>query len=234
MAQIIKTSTAKAKTVEVLPYHRDAFQIARTAAQSAKRNAERMVNLAVSRYGAAVKDAAGVLSGGPTFEQYRADRAALAYLARDKGLEDKELQRAIYRPYADAIKATYGALPEAQTAEAIAKRAKRAAEEAILKAARERGELAGDDNGKDAGKAPREGANERTATEQETVESIVTRVGLMQCLTACINILEADDSTKAQAVHLRKMAAKAAEALAKGKAPNAPKVPAEAAAEAAA
>lgn len=194
MGQVIQVSTRAA--VEVTAFHKDVFEIARTGHRAAETMAKKMQALITSRYG----------KTAPTFEQYRADRAALKQLAAEKKLADDQWLR---KPYCAALKALYGALPEAQTAEAIAKRAQREAAEKAKK------EKAGQEP--DASKTgPKDGATQdRQPSEAEQIEALVARIGVFKALEACIAILAADDSTKAQAVHMKAQAAKAAAMVAK-------------------
>lgn len=183
---VIRVSTAAA--VEVLPFHRDVLSIAQTGHRAAETMLKKMRALLVSRYGATA----------PTFEQYRADKAALRQLAKDKKLADDQWLR---KPFAAAIKAEYGALPESQDAAAVAKRAQRDAKKAAAPAPAPVGAPAGQ-------------TQEHAPSEAEQIEQIVTRLGLIKTADAIVRILEADERTKAQATHLKKMLAKVAQQLA--------------------
>ena len=188
---VIKTSTAAA--VEILAFHKGVANIAITGMRAGETMAQRMQALITSRYGETC----------PTFEQHRADIKALNAIARDKGLTDGQWMR---RPYNAAIVALFEKLPVAQTPEAIAKREQRAQRDAVVKAAiakaKETGEIA------PAG-APAGETQERVPSEGEQLEQLIARVGVFETLYACLRILDADESTKAQAVHMRKMADKA-------------------------
>lgn len=191
MSQLIKTSQKAA--VEVLPFHRDAFAIARTGHKAGETMAKKMEALLTSRYGQVA----------PTFEQYKADRAALKQIAADKGLESDQWVR---KPFCAAIVKLYGKLPESQSPEALRKAAEREIAKKAIEAAR-------------TSSAPKAGApagetQDRAPSEAEQIEALVTRIGLMKTLDACLRILEADEKTKGQAAHMRKMAAKTAELLA--------------------
>lgn len=168
-AQQIATAAkaATSKAVEITPYHRDVFKACETGRKAADTMLQRMVQLLKSKYG----------ETSPTFAQYRGDQAALAQLAKDRGLVDNQWVR---KPYAAAVKTLYGALPEAQTAAALAKRKVR---EAL---AASKGEKAGAVKGQTA---------PRRASEPETLEQYVARVGVFKVLAACAAILEADKST---------------------------------------
>ena len=187
MGQTIRTSTRAA--VEVTAFHRDVFAIAQTGHRAAETMDKKMRALLTSKYG----------TTAPTFEQYRADRAALRQLAADKKLADDQWVR---KPYCAAVKALFGALPEAQTPEAIAKRQQRDAAKTAAKA-----------TAAPVG-APAGQTQDRQPTEAEQIESLITRIGLIKAADAMVRILKADDRTKAQAVHLEKMLAKVAQQLA--------------------
>lgn len=182
----------KQTPVAILAFHKDVFAIAQTGHRAGETMHKKMCALLTSRYGKAA----------PTYEQYRADRAALLQLAKDRKLASDQWVR---KPFCAAVKAMYGALPEAQTPEAIAKRALRAQQDAAVKAAKA---AAAAPVG-----APKGETQDRQPTEAEQVESLVTRIGLFKTLEACVRILEADEATKAQALHIRKMVAKAAGAM---------------------
>lgn len=194
---VIKVSTKAA--IEVLPFHLSVYKIAQTGMRAEQTMAQRMQALITSRYGEV----------SPTFEQHRADIKALDQLARDKGLTDGQWMR---RPYNAAIVALFDKLPEAQTPEAIAKRAQRAQRDAVVKAAiakaKETGAIA--PTGAPAGET-----QERAPSEAEQLEQLIARVGVFECLYACLRILDADECTKPQVVHMRKMADKAKDASAK-------------------
>lgn len=183
----------KLNTIAVLvvsDFHREVYATAMTGAKQQQTMAKRMAALIAARYGAT----------SPTFEQYRDDQKALAQIAKDRKLADNQWVR---KPYAAAVKAAYKALPVSLDAAAVLKRAQRDAD----KAAKQGQELKA---GAPAGVTQDHGAN---ASEQ--IDAVVTRLGLFAVLEACTRILAADDLTKAQAVHIEKMAHKAAEIIAK-------------------
>ena len=184
---VIKTSTKAA--VEVLPFHLSVYKIAQTGQRAEQTMASKMQALVTSRYG----------ETAPTFEQHRADIKALDQLARDKGLTDGQWMR---RPYNAAIVALFDKLPEAQTPEAIAKRAQRAQRDAVVKdaiaKAKQSGAIA------PAG-APAGETQERAPSETEQTEQVVARIGVFECLYACLRILDTHEAMHAQVVHLRKM-----------------------------
>lgn len=180
--------TATKSTIVVSQFHKDAYAIAQTACKAGITMAQKLNALVSARYGDTC----------PTFEEYRADQAALAQLAKTRGLVDNQWVR---KPYAAAVKARYGALPASQDPAAILKAAKRAADKAEREA--KQGNVSA---GAPAGQTQDHGTN-----PTEEIEAIVTRLGLFKCLDACINILASDKATKAQAQHLRAQAAKAAQ-----------------------
>lgn len=203
---VIKTASS---AVEITPFHKDVFAIARTGHKAGETMAQKMRALLISKYGQPVvskaEDGTETRAGGPSFEQYRADRRALAQLAKERGLESDQWVR---KPFCAAVIALYGKLPESQSPEALRKaEERRVAQEAVKahKAAQEAAAKPG---------APAGQTQDRQPTEAEQIEALVARIGLMKTLDACLRILEADDKTKGQAVHMRKMAVKVAEQLA--------------------
>lgn len=207
---IVKT----AKTaVEITAFHRDVLAIARTGHNAAETMARKMQALLVSKYGQPViskgDDGAETRSGGPSFEQYRADRAALKQLAADKGLADDQWLR---KPFCAAVVALYGKLPESQSPEALRKAQERkVAQEAVAALRKAQGTAAAPAAPAAPVGAPKGETQDRAPSETEQLESLITRIGLFKTLDACIRILAADESTQAQAAHLAKMAQKAAE-----------------------
>ena len=194
---VIKTSTMAA--VEVLPFHLSVYKIAQTGQRAEQTLATKMQALVTSRYGETC----------PTFEQHRADIKALDQLARDKGLTDGQWMR---RPYNAAIVALFDKLPESQAPEAIAKREQRAARDKVVKDAIAKAKA--DGTIAPVG-APAGETQERQPSEGEQLEQLIARVGVFECLYACLRILAADKTTEAQAVHMRKMADKAKDEAAK-------------------
>lgn len=203
---IVQTSTVAA--VVISAFHRDAFTIAHTGQKASESMRRKLATLLITKYGKATstKDADGkdVLSGGPSFEAYREDHAALKALAAERKLKDNQYVR---KAYAHAVKATYGALPVSMDAAAVLKRAQRDAAAAAAPAA-----TVG---------APAGETQEKPASESEQLEQLITRIGVFKALEACIAILAADDSTKGNAVHMKAQAKKAAEAAAKANKPAA-------------
>jgi hypothetical protein len=191
--------TATKSTIVVTQFHKDAYAIAQTACKAGITMAQKLSALLTARYG----------DTSPTFEEYRADQAALAHMAKLKGLVDNQWVR---KPYALAVKSRYGKLPESQDPAAILKAAKRAADKAE-KDAKE---------GKASAGAPAGKTQDHGTSDAETIEAIVTRLNVFKCLEACINILAADKTTKAQAIHMRAQAQKAAQLCA---APVVPMIP---------
>jgi hypothetical protein len=157
-----------AKGIEVTAFHRDVFKAAEAGRKAGETMLQKMVALLRSKYAAVA----------PTFEQYRADQKALAEIAKERGLTDNQWVR---KPFALAVKTLYGALPEAQTAAAMAKRKLREANAAAgVKAGAPKGETA-----------------PRRQSEPETLEQYITRVGVFKVLQQCALILECVDDTKA-------------------------------------
>jgi hypothetical protein len=118
----------------------------------------------------------------PTYEQFRADHAALGELAKEKGLKDSQWVR---KPFNCAVKSLYKALPESQSVAALAKRALREKE------------------GKTKPGAVKKVTGTRAPSHAETIEQFIARVGVFKVLDACTAVLAADDSTKATADTLK-------------------------------
>lgn len=201
--------------IEISAFQRDVFAVLSRDHTQTQTTAQKMATLLATKYGKPVlgKDADGAetRSGGPTFEQYRADQSALREIAAERKLKDAQWLR---KSYAKAVRETYGALPVAQTAEAILKRQQRAAQEAIKRQA------AGNPPAPTAG-APAGQTQEHAPSPSETMEQLVTRLGLFNTGFALVRILESDESTKGQAVHIRKMLEKAQDAYVKARNPDA-------------
>ena len=205
MGQIVKVSTST--PVVVTPFVKDVAAIALGTVKAAESWKVKMHQLIQSKYGAPVlgKDGEGkeTRSGGPTFEQYKEDRAGLKQVAKDRKLADDQVLR---KAYCKALTDLYGSLPVAQTPEALRKAEERKAAQQAVEALRKARES--------DGTAPQSGAvkgetSDRQPSPQEQIESLVARIGVFETLEACINLLAADESTAGQATHLRKMAAAA-------------------------
>jgi hypothetical protein len=199
MGQTIKVSTKAA--VVITAFHQDVFNTSLTGQRASETMKKKLSALLVSKYGQPTigKDANGkeTRSGGPSFEAYRADHAALKHLAEVvKKLKDNQYVR---KAYAHAVKTLYGAIPESQDAAAVAKRAQRDAKAALAKAA------AAAPTGAPAGETQATQPN-----EDEQIEQVIARLGYFKCMDALIRIAAADEKTKAQAVHFEKMAKKLA------------------------
>lgn len=193
------TTAARTAPIAMLPFHNEVFAIARTGHNAGLTMAKKMQALLISRYGEALIDSSDkdnwgrpCAAGGPTFEQYRNDQQCLAEIAKEKGLTDNQWVR---KPYAAAVKALYGALPVAMTAEAIQKRAQREANEAAKKAHAEAAKAG----------APKGETTERAPSAGETIEQVIARLGVFQALDACVRILSSEEMTKAQAQHIAAM-----------------------------
>lgn len=207
---VIKTSTKPAaKKIEASQFHQD---IAKAAMHGIKTNetvAQKTEALVRAQYGEpTLAPSAGNFgkpgaAGGPTYKQYKADLKVLTLLAKQRELASPQW---LVRPYGAALKKLYGALPVSMDPAAVAKRAQREAAEAQRKAAEAQVAAALSAAGPGA---PQGKTQERTPSREEQIEAVVARLGVFETLAACIHILEADDATKAQAVHMRKMADKA-------------------------
>jgi hypothetical protein len=119
----------------------------------------------------------------PSFEQYRNDQAALAEIAKERGLTDAQYYR---KAYASAIKDAFGELPVSMDAASVAKRKAREAAGANKKAGAVKGET-----------APRKPA------ASETIEQLIARIGVFKVLETCAKLLETEESTKDVAKNIR-------------------------------
>jgi hypothetical protein len=160
MSAIIKNALV------ITSFHRDLYAAANAGFKATSTMMVKMETLIRSKYTVA-----------PSFEQYRADQAALAEVAKEKGLVDNQWVR---KPYAAAIKSVFGALPESQDPAAVAKR-------------NARGKKApGPVKGETSKKAP-----------AETIEQLIARVGVFKVLAMCADILEVESTTKDVAKTIR-------------------------------
>ncbi|WP_322037965.1 hypothetical protein [Burkholderia cenocepacia] len=211
---IVHTSTTT--PVEVLPFHKSAFDICAAARKAEQTMHTKLCALLASRYGDAM----------PTFAQYRADHDALAELAKAKGLADNQWVR---KPYAAAVIATYGALPVSMDAASVTKRAQRLAElEPQAQKAYADAKQAAIDAGKPApvaeaiaqhavktskkaatpsAGAPKGETQVHPVSASETIEQFVARVGIFTVLDACTALLAAERKTALQAKTLTALSA---------------------------
>ena len=120
------------------------------------------------------------LGKSPSFEQYRNDQAALAEIAKERGLVDNQYYR---KAYAGAIKAAFGEVPVSMDAAAVAKRLARGVK---AKAGAKKGDTVA-----------------RKPAQSETIEQLIARIGVFKVLESCAKLLEADDSTKEAAKALK-------------------------------
>jgi hypothetical protein len=202
MTQTNAQAVAK-KGLEVTTFHKDVFATIDTARKATNKAGDTMrsklANLLRSKYGATM----------PTYEQFRADRAALKELATQKGLADDQWVR---KPYNAAVHLLYGALPEAQTAAAIAKRKLREAE-----AANKPSGATGVSKGTAKPEAGKAGAQKgetapRNPSADETIEQYIARVGLWKVMDACARLLNADKSSTLDAKAMQAIVKKYAKA----------------------
>lgn len=119
----------------------------------------------------------------PTYLQFRTDRRALAHLAKEKGLVNDQHVR---KPFNAAIIAVFGALPEAQTAAAIAKRKIRAATGTVTKVV-----------SSDSENADQPAVGARNASASEQIEQQIAKWGIAATLSALTKLLAVENSTKA-------------------------------------
>ena len=138
-------------------------------------------------------------STAPTWEQFRADRAALKILAEFKGLVDDQHVR---KPYNAAIIELYGALPVSMSEAAVAKRASRPVhDKAAAKAAIEAATAA-------ARGAKKGETGERNESVPETIEQFIAKHGLAAVLQATARILAEKRESKLDATTLQAVAKK--------------------------
>lgn len=194
-----------AKGIEITAFDKDAYAIIDTARKATDKAGntmrQKLADLLRSKYG----------TTAPTFEQFKRDRAALKELASQKGLADDQWVR---KPYNLAVHALYGALPEAQSAAAIAKRKLREANEAAGITTVKAGKVVSGTAKPEAGKP---GAQKGVPAAQpvpvaETIEQYIARVGLWQVMDACARLLNADKSSTTDAMAVQAIVKKHAKA----------------------
>lgn len=179
-------------TIAISVFQQDLFAAAYKGAEGVHKAVEsqraQMRKLLLDQYG----------STAPTFEQFRADRAALKILAMQKGLVDDQWVR---KPYNAAIIELYKALPVSMSEAAIAKRAQRptvdkaAAKAAIKDALTKAGAVKGD-------------TTERDPSAAETVEQFIAKFGITNVLQAAARILAEKRESKLDATTLQAVAKK--------------------------
>lgn len=200
---VINTSTKTPVTIAIAQFHRDLATCAMHGVRTAETVAKKTESLIIGKYGDKL----------PEFKDYKADMAALKEVAKQRKLADAQW---VLRPYWAALKKLYGSLPVSMAPEAVQKRAQREAAdklyaETLAKAKAEQTmQAVSNPEG-----APKGETQERQPSEAEQLEQLIARVGVFDALYACLRILDSDESTKAQVVHMRKMADKAKEASAK-------------------
>lgn len=176
MSKVIGKNAIKA-VITISPFQRACFDLALSTNKvidKAQGNmAAKMKALVQSKYA----DVA------PTYMQFRADRRALAHLAKEKGLVNDQHVR---KPFNAAIIAVFGALPEAQTAAAIAKRKIRAATGSVTVVKSE-----GSENDDQPVLGP------RNASASEQIEQQIAKWGIAATLSALTKLLAVENSTKA-------------------------------------
>lgn len=158
------------KGVQVTKFHSDMFACMQTAQKAAGTMATRMQALLTSKYGTVML----------SYEQFKADRLALAHLADAKGLKDDQWIR---KPYNAAVKALYGDLPAAPSRK-----------------------VAGPKGGNGKSGAKKGETAPRTTSERESLEQYIARVGVFKVLECCAKLLEMDESTKARAAGIHALA----------------------------
>lgn len=182
-------------TIAITPWQQDLFAAAFKGAEgihkAVESNRATMRRMLLDQYG----------SKAPTYEQFRADRAALRILAEFKGLVDDQHVR---KPYNAAVIELYGALPVSMSEAAIAKRAQRPAQPADKAAAKKAiAEATAAARGAKAGEVA-----ERNPSAAETVEQFIAKFGLANVLQATARILAEKRESKLDATTLQAVAKK--------------------------
>ena len=180
-------------TIAITPWQQDLFAAAFKGSEAINKavesNRATMRRMLLDQYG----------SKSPTYEQFKADRAALRILAEFKGLVDDQHVR---KPYNAAVIELYGALPVSMSEAAIAKRATRpVADKAAAKTAIEKALESA------RGAKPGETA-ERNPSAAETIEQFIAKHGLAAVLQATAKILASKAETKLDATTLQAVAKK--------------------------
>lgn len=111
----------------------------------------------------------------PSYDQFRADRAALKAIALNHGLVDDQYVR---KNYNKAITALFGALPVSMAASAVAKRAQRP------------------DVDPETRKEPAKREVEKVSSEADAVEAYIAKIGIAKVLMAASRILKASRLTQ--------------------------------------
>lgn len=183
-------------TIAITPYQQDLFDAVYKTAENVHKAVESqratMRKLLLDQYG----------STCPTYEQFRADRAALRILAELRGLVDDQWVR---KPYNAAVVELYGALPVSMSEAAIAKRVQRpvvdkaAAKKAVDEANAAAQEARGAKKGETA---------ERDPSAAETIEQMIAKFGLAKVLQATARILAEKRESKLDATTLQAVAKK--------------------------
>lgn len=189
---VVRVSTQA--PIVITAFHKDVATIAISGMRAGETMAKKMQALITSRYGAAA----------PAFEAYKADLKALDELAIERKLASGQWLR---RPYCAALKVLFKDLPVSQAPDAIAKRLQRETAQAQVAAALKAAKAPPAPIGAPVGQT-----QDRAPSPAEQMEQVIAKIGVFEALYACLRILDSDDSTKAQAVHMRKMADKAHDA----------------------
>lgn len=210
------TATIAARGTEATPFHKDMLNVMQAGKRSQETMLQKLQALLHSKYGECM----------PTIIQYTADQSALKLLAEQRDMADNQWVR---KPYAAAVRATYGALPVSTGADAEAKRMTRyaPAQRAAFTAELARLEAIDRENGTtrphhvyqalahecaQGTKTPKVQATvgapvgqvkDQQPSERETVSQFIARVGPHAVLAELSAILSADKSTKTQAMTLK-------------------------------
>lgn len=210
----IKTQVEQSITIS--DFHKAVFQATETGRKAGETLSAKLAGLLTSKYGEHM----------PNVKQYDDDQLALKALSEQKGLKDNQYAR---KAYASAVKLQYGALPVSMVESAVQKRAERlnslsasaqATYQANIQRELERGKSdmeataialeavksAKADSGRPQGGQTGQ-VREVKASQAESLEQWITRVGIVNVLDACNKILAGDKSTTTQAKTLAALAA---------------------------
>lgn len=189
---VINVQTVKTTIALVTQFHRDLATCAMHGVRTAETVAKKTETLISAKYGETI----------PDFKAYKADMAGLKEVAKIRKLADAQW---VLRPYWSALKKLYGSLPVSMAPDAVAKRVAKENDDKLLKAAKTAQVMQAQSNpvGAPAGQT-----QERQPSEAEQIEQLVARIGVWEALYACIRVLETDEKTAAQVIHMRKQADK--------------------------
>jgi hypothetical protein len=198
---VIKTQVNTPVVIAILAWHKSLAACVAHQVKTVETVAAKCKTLIVETYG----------DVPPTFKQYKDDMAAFHEIAEKGKVSEQNLLRA----YRDAVKELFGellksegspsGLPVSQEPKAVEKRMERKAKDEKIAEALKLAEKTAQSTPVGA---PVGQTQERQPSEAEQTESIVARIGVYECMYACLRIMAASKVTEAQALHMRKMADK--------------------------